>query len=250
MRANKISLFFAFFTLVFHDLSAQTDLNYARTPAQMGILLSPGIVNNSNKICFQFKSRGDTLRWRANFNYFDIVDQKFDMKDIELISMNDSSANYRVWYDNGYSADLRLGIEKRKYTDFCNVQYWLGADALIGYLQTKKTYWNQSQAISGVTGSPGFYNTPGSLSSMGYRGDGIRESDYFKGGFYVFQGFSFIWLERLCVEVRSSAEFDFHFKIRDNYRSDPDNVLTPDENWFFDFRLSIIEIGINYVFRH
>jgi len=249
MRKFKASLFSALFIFISPFVSAQTELNYALTPAQLGIVMSPGIINDANKLAFQYKSRGDTTRWRVNFNYFDLVDQSYDLKDIELISVTDTCANYRVWYDDGYSVDIRFGIEKRKYNELCNVQYWIGADALIGYQRKTRTYRNQSQAISGITGNSGFYNTPGSLSSMGYFGDGVRNTDYFKGGVYVFQSFSFIWLERLCVEIRSSAEFDFNFKTRDKYKSDPDNVLTPAENWFFDFRLSIIEIGLNYVFR-
>lgn len=246
MRTFKTALFSVYFFFIFHWSTAQTDLNYARTPAQTGILVAPPIMNDAGKYAIQFKSRGDTTRWTAGFNYFDITDQSDKLKDIELISVTDTCANYRVWYDDGYSMDLRFGMEKRKYTGLCNVQYRIGAEGLIGFLRQKKTYWNQTQAISGVTGYPGFFPTPGSL---GYFGDGVRNSDYFKGGVYVFQSFSFIWLERLCVDIRSSAEFDFHIKLKDEFTSDPDNVLNPGTKWFFDFRLSIIEIGLSYVFR-
>lgn len=221
---------------------AQSGINYALTPPQLGILINPGLLNESDKFSIQFKFRGDSSRYRMNVNYFIDEDDEFGNNEIELAEVNNNYQLYRIWYDDNQSIDFRFGMEKRIYTDFCHVQYWAGTDLILGYYQSNKYYYHyQEDKTSG-------WFMPSAVKKLYDTPKGSRKSDYLKAGINIFQCFSFTWLKKIVVDVRTSMDITGNLKLNDRIVSDNDRVLINANNWFVDFRLSLVEIALNYEF--
>lgn len=211
------------------------------TENMIGINVSPafGVIGggamSASKIFFQYRHmwKKTNLRISANYiNYF------VDNDRLDVVSISDSSMQFRKYNNNFYTLDLRCGIEYAYHVN--KFRFYYGAGLIGGYHNYGKDYsLYERNFVENSNLEVKIYDE--TIEEGWYRADMLKLGVDFTLGVDIKMS------DNVLMSIQYAPELSYH-KFISSERDDPSEVFVGDVDDYWDFRGDFIDIIFSIVF--